>query len=130
MINNTLADFIARLNVARRKHLKTIIIEQSFLVFSLLKIFEDVGIIRGYFILDNNKIEINLKYNSGRCAFRNLVVMSKPSKKIYVDLLDLYKLKEFYSGSILVLSTSSGLFLDVDCFKYRKGGKVLLQIIL
>jgi ribosomal protein S8 len=130
MYNYTLSDFISRLNIAKRKHLKTIIIKPSNLIFSLLKIFEELGIIRGYSLLDNYKIEVYLKYHSSRCAFQNLIVVSKPSKRIYVNMLKLYKMKEFYASNILILSTDKGLMLDVNCLKYKKGGLVLLRIIL
>jgi|SRR6185312_1779718 len=128
MYNYNLSDFIARLNVAKRKHLKTIRIKPSNVVFLLLKIFEEIGIIRGYIILDTNEIEVLMKYSRSRCAFSSLVVISKPSKRIYVNMLKLFKLKELHAGSILVLSTSKGFMLDVDCLKERQGGVVLLKI--
>lgn len=130
MTNYILADFIARLNVAKRKHLKTIIIKPSIIVFSLLKIFEDIGIIRGYFIMEDYNIEVLLKYGNSRCAFSDLQIVSKPSKRVYVDMLKLHKFKEIYSSNILILSTSDGIMLDVDCLKYKKGGVLLLRIIL
>jgi len=130
MFNYTLSDFIARLNVAKRKHLKTIRIKPSNIVFSLLKIFEEIGIIRGYYVLDTNEIEVLMKYSSSRCAFNNLIVLSKPSRRIYVNMLNLYKLKELHSGSILILSTSKGYMLDINCLKERQGGVVLLKVIL
>lgn len=130
MFNYTLADFIARLNVAKRKHLKTIRIKPSNIVLSLLRIFEELGIIRGYYVLDTNEIEVLMKYSSSRCAFSNLVVISKPSKRIYVNMLNLHKLKELHAGNILILSTSKGYMLDVNCLKERQGGVVLLKITL
>lgn len=129
MYNYTLSDFISRLNVARRKHLKSIIIKPSIVVFSFLKIFEDIGIIRGYFILENYNIEVLLKYHNSRCAFTDLKVVSKPSKRVYVDMLMLRKLKEFHASDVLILSTGSGIMLDIDCLRYNKPGLVLLRVI-
>jgi ribosomal protein S8 len=129
-MNYNLADFIARLNVAKRKHLKTIIIRPSNLVFSLLKIFEDLGIIRGYSILENFNIEILLKYNNSRSAFTDIKIVSKPSKRVYVNMLKLHKIKEIYAGNILILSTSKGFMLDIECLKQHKGGIVLLRIVI
>jgi len=128
MSNYILSDFIARLNVAKRKHLKTIRIKPSNIVFNLLRIFEEIGIIRGYFVLDTYEIEVLMKYSRSRCAFSNLKVISKPSKRIYVDMLKLYKLKELHTGSVLILSTSKGYMLDINCFKECQGGVVLLKI--
>lgn len=129
MPNYILADFIARLNVAKRKHLKTIIIKPNRMIFSLLKIFEEIGIIRGYYILENYDIEILLKYGNSRCAFTDLKIVSKPSKRIYVDMLKLNKLKEFYAESIFIISTGDGLQLDIDCIKKKRGGELLLRIV-
>lgn len=128
MNNYLLSDFVARLNVAKRKHFKTIRIKPSNITFSLLRIFEELGIIRGYFILETYEIEILLKYTSSRCAFSKIEVISKPSKRIYVDLLNLNKLKERNAGSILILSTSKGYMLDIECLKERLGGVVFLKI--
>lgn len=130
MYNYTLSDFIGRLNVARRKHLKSIIIKPSKIVLSLLKIFEEMGIIRGYHILETDEIEVLLKYVESKCVFRNLIVVSKPSRRVYVDILNLYKTKELYAGSFLILSTSKGFMLDIDCFKERQGGEVLLRVLV
>lgn len=130
MFNHTLSDFIARLNVARQKHLKTIRIRPTNVAFPLLKIFEEIGIIRGYSILDTNEIEVLMKYQSSKCAFQRLIVISKPSRRIHVDMLKLYKLKELNSDSLLILSTSKGYKLDVDCLKENRGGVVLVRIIL
>jgi ribosomal protein S8 len=131
MYNYTLSDFIARINVARRKHLKSIRIKPSKIVLSLLKIFEEIGIIRGYYILEDiNEIEVLMKYANSRCVFNNLIVVSKPSRRIYANMLNLRKLKEKYAGEVLILSTSKGFLIDVDCFKERQGGVVLLRVIL
>ena len=129
MPNYIISDFISRLNVAKKNRLKTLIIAPpSKIVLEFLKIFENLGIIRGYQILDNYKIEIFLRYNRGRCAFIHLTVLSKPSKRVYVTLIKLHKLKEKYPNDILLLSTSKGLMLDVECLEQKKGGLVLLRI--
>jgi len=128
MPNYLISDFISRLNVARKNRLKTIIITPSRIILEILKIFENLGIIRGYYFLDDYKIEIILKYNRSKCAFMNLKVLSKPGKRIYVNLLNLHKLKEKYPNDILLLSTSKGLMLDIDCIKTQISGLVLIRI--
>ena len=44
-------------------------------------------------------------------------------------MLNLYKFKELHAGSMLILSTSNGYMLDVNCFKERQGGVILLKIV-
>lgn len=128
MPNYIISDFISRLNIAKKNKLKTIILAPSKIVLELLKIFEDLGIIRGYIITENYKVEVMLRYSRSRCAFQHLTVMSTPGRRIYVDLLNLHKYKEKYCSDILLLSTSKGLMLDVDCQKYKQGGLLLLRI--
>lgn len=128
MVNYIVSDFIAKLNIARRNKLKTLIIIPTSKILELLDAFEKLGIIRGYIINDEYKIEIMLRYYRGKCAFNQLFVVSKPSKRINVDLLKLHKFKEKYSSDVLLLLTSKGLMFDNDCLKYRLGGQILLRI--
>lgn len=128
MNNYTISDFISKLNIARRGRLKTIIVRPSRMVFELLKIFENLGIIRGYYIIDENCVEIMLKYQYSKCVFTNIKVVSTPSRRLYANLLKLYKIKDRYPSEIFILSTCYGLKLDIDCIKDRQGGLILLKI--
>ena len=128
MPNYIISDFISRLNIAKKNKLKKIILTPSKVVLELLKIFENLGIIRGYIVNEDYKVEVMLRYSRSRCAFQHLTVISTPGRRIYVDLLNLHKYKEKYCSDVLLLSTSKGLMLDVDCHKYRQGGLLLLRI--
>jgi ribosomal protein S8 len=128
MNNYTVSDFISKLNIARRGRLKTIIVRPSRIIFELLKIFESLGIIRGYHIIDESCVEIMLKYQYSKCVFTDIKVVSTPGRKIYASLLKLHKIKDRYPSQIYVLSTCYGLKLDIDCIKDGQGGMVLLKI--
>lgn len=128
MTNYTISDFIAKLNIARRNRLKTIIITPSKIIFELLDAFERLGIIRGYMINNENKVEIMLRYHRSKCVFNHLIVVSKPSRRIYVNILNLRKFKEKYSSDILLLLTSKGIMFDYNCEKNNLGGLLLLRI--
>jgi len=128
MNNYTISDFISKLNIARRGRLKTIIVRPSRMVFELLKIFENLGIIRGYYIIDESCVEIMLKYQHSKCVFTNIKVVSTPSRRLYANLLKLYKIKDRHPSEIFILSTCYGLKLDIDCLKDRQGGLILLRI--
>lgn len=128
MPNYIISDFISRLNIAKKNKLKTIILTPSKVVLELLQIFENLGIIRGYIVNEDYKVEVMLRYSRSRCAFQHLTVISTPGRRIYVDLLNLHKYKEKYCSDVLLLSTSKGLMLDIDCQKYKLGGLLLLRI--
>jgi ribosomal protein S8 len=128
MNNYTISDFISKLNIARRGRLKTIIVRPSRIVFELLKIFESLGVIRGYHIIDESCVEIMLKYQYSKCVFTNMKVVSTPSRRLYASVLQLHKIKDRHPSEIFILSTCYGLKLDIDCLKERQGGLVVLKI--
>jgi len=128
MVNYTISDFIAKLNIARRNRLKTLIIRPTKIVLELLDSFERLGVIRGYIVNEEQKVEIMLRYHRSKCAFTHLIVTSKPSRRIYVDMLGLRRFKEKYSSDVLLLSTSKGLMFDHNCQKENVGGLLLLRI--
>lgn len=130
MNNFMIADFISRLNIAKGGHMKSIVIKISKITLDLLKIFDNLGIIRGYNILNELEIEVFLKYNQSQAVIKKLELVSKPSKRIYVDIIKLNKLKEDYQGNILILSTNKGLLLDIDCIRNNIGGEVILRIVI
>jgi len=128
MSNHTISDFVAKLNVARRTRLKTIMVFPFSVVLQLLQIFETLGIIRGYHIIEQGYAEVMLKYNRSKPAFTNIIVVSTPGRRSYVTILELYKLKDRYPSEIFVVSTTKGLKLDIDCLKEQLGGEVILRI--
>jgi ribosomal protein S8 len=128
MTNYTISDFISKLNIARRSHLKTIIVKPSRTVFELLKVLENLGAIRGYHILDEYAVEIIMKYDQGKTVFTNIKVVSTPGRRSYLSILELYKLKDKYPNEIFILSTCDGFKLDIECFKEQLGGLLLLRI--
>jgi len=131
MPNYIVSDFVSRINVAKQTKLKSICIKPTKIILALLKIFEELGIIRGYFFLkEDYLVEVYLKYYNSRSVFLKLKVFSLPSKKVYVNLVSLQKLKEKYPSDIFILSTSKGLMLDVDCLEKGKSGMVLLKITI
>jgi small subunit ribosomal protein S8 len=128
MFNYTISDFISKLNIARKNRLRTIITRPSRMVFELLGILENLGAIRGYHIVEDSVVEVVLKYSRTRMAFTDIKVVSTPGRRIYVSVLELYKLKDRYPSEIFVLSTSEGLKLDIECIKEQLGGLVILRI--
>jgi small subunit ribosomal protein S8 len=70
--------------------------------------------------------EIILKYNKGEPAIKNIVAVSKPSKRVYVKVKDLWKLST--GLQMLIISTTSGLVTDSECKKLHLGGELFCII--
>src|SRR5271168_877019 len=129
MHNSIIPLFIAKLNIARRGHFKTIKVRASIRVMDLLKMFEELGIIRGYKILEKNFIKVYLKY-VGNYSFRNIKLISKSSRRIYVNKIQLFKLKDKNAGIyIYIISTNKGLKFDYECYREGIGGELFAKII-
>lgn len=132
MYNSNIAKLICKLNFAKRGHYKTIKIKYTKFLLSLIELLEDLGIIRGFILnkYDDN-IKIFMKYKrGGQCIFFEIKQISKSSKRIYVTLLGLYKLKNRTSKVVYILSTSKGIMIDSECLRNRLGGEVLFKVVM
>lgn len=132
MNNCTIAKFLSTLNVANRGYFVSIKVEFTDVNMRLLSMFEELGIIRGFSVVEEeNKVKVYLKYTTGgKALILNVSQVSKFSKRIYVDLIKLKQMKERHSSVIYILSTSYGFFFDFECFEKKIGGEVLLKIVL
>jgi ribosomal protein S8 len=103
------ANFISRLNLAQKNHQKTVRYKNNCkIILYFLEKMCDLGIIRYYRYLENNEIEICLKYFKGKCVFKKIEIVSTPGLRIHVNLIELIKFKDKYQGHILLVSTSQG----------------------
>ena len=125
--------FLSKLNIARQGHFVSVKVEHTAMTLRLLQMFEEIGIIRGYHILPiENKIKVVLRYVAGSFnIFFKITQVSKPSKRVFVDIMHLIKMKELESGNnIYIISTSNGIMFDSECLLNNVGGEVLLKIVM
>jgi small subunit ribosomal protein S8 len=127
---SNIGKLVYSLNAGRQAHFKTIKVQCNRLIMILLEVFENIGIIRGFFVnTELNFINIYLKYNKfDMNMFLNIKQVSKSTKRVYITLMNLLKIKEKRGACILIISTNKGILLDSDCIKHKLGGEVLIQI--
>jgi ribosomal protein S8 len=118
------------LNAGKQAHFKTIKVQCNRVVMVLLEIFENIGIIRGFSVnTEFNFIMVYLKYNKfDTNMILNIKQVSKSTKRVYITLMHLLKIKEKRGACMLILSTNKGILLDYDCIKHKLGGEVLMRI--
>lgn len=95
---------------------------------SFLQILWDEGFIVSY-IIDNqnsNRIKIFLKYKNGKPAINSIKSISKPSKRIYWSINQIWKIDS--SKNFIIFSTNKGLKTVVECKKLRLGGEPFIVI--
>jgi small subunit ribosomal protein S8 len=94
---------------------------------SFLKLLWDEGFIVGYKVvsLDKTKLEVFLKYsNTGNPIINSIKFVSKPSRRIYFSIKQIWKLDS--SKTFIIFSTSRGLMSINDCKKNKIGGEPLI----
>jgi ribosomal protein S8 len=79
-----LSDLIIRLKLAYKNHLISVKVLKNKFTIQFLDILFRIGIIRGFFILENeNNILVYLKYKNKKAVIFNIRAISKPSKRVY-----------------------------------------------
>jgi len=133
MQNSFLSIFLSKLNIAKQGHFVSVKVDNTKMTLTLLEMFEEIGIIRGYHIVSGeNKIKVVLRYVKGSFnIFFKIVQISRPGRRVYVDVMHLVKLKEKESGNnIFILSTPYGIKFDSECILQKIGGEVIIKIIM
>ena len=95
---------------------------------NFLKILWDEGFILGYKLESKNQnmLKIFLKYKNGKPAINSIKPISKPSKRIYYSIKQLWKID--HTKSFIILSTNKGLKSIIDCKKLKIGGEPIISI--
>lgn len=107
---------------------KVIVFPYSFLCNQILVVLYKEGYISGFRLLPNNSgfIEIFLKYYLGRPTISRILSVSKPSRRVYISLSDLWRSNT--CTQTLILSTSKGILSDKLSKKLNLGGELLFII--
>ncbi len=93
---------------------------------SFLKVLWQEGFITGYKIDSNNKLKIFLKYKNGQPVINSLKLVSKPSRRIYYSVKQIWKIDS--SKSFIIFSTNKGLKSILECKKLKIGGEPIIII--
>lgn len=99
---------------------------------NILNILYKEGFIRGYKkyynpIKKQLQWKVLLKYDyNGKSTIKQIVRISKPSRRVMIGIKSLWKLK---SGmGIFIISTTKGLMTDKEARFLNLGGEVLLSV--
>lgn len=96
---------------------------------SFLKILWREGFIIGYQKDKKNLdlIKIFLKYKNGKPAINNIKLITKPGKRIYCNIKQIWKINS-YENCYIIFSTNKGLKTIDECKKLRIGGEPFIFI--
>jgi small subunit ribosomal protein S8 len=96
----------------------------------VLDVLKDEGYIRGYAQVEQKgahpQIEIELKYNNGEPAIRQIKRVSTPGRRVYSGAKDIPTV--FNGLGVVILSTPKGVMSDWRAREENVGGEVLCNV--
>lgn len=95
---------------------------------SFLKILWNEGFIAGYKTSKEQpkKLKIFLKYKNNRPAINSIKLVSRPGRRIYYSINQIWKIDS--NKSFLIFSTNQGLKSVIGCKKSKIGGEPFIVI--
>jgi small subunit ribosomal protein S8 len=129
-INDPIGDMLARIRNAQQRRRPKVVMPASNLRARVLDVLAEEGYIRGYTRVEHknglNEIEIELKYQNGQPAIRELRRVSKPGRRVYSQLRDLPTVAN--GLGVAILSTPKGVMSDTRAREERVGGEILCNV--
>nr|QDA21753.1 ribosomal protein S8 [Proschkinia sp. SZCZR1824] len=110
-----------RIKKSQRANQSFVYIMRKNICESFLLILWDEGFILGYSIISKNNLKVFLKYKSGKPLINSIKTISKPSRRIYYSIKQIWKINS--SKSFLIFSTNKGLQSINSCKRLKLGGE-------
>ena len=121
-------DLFTRIKNGQKSKKSVIRVPKQTLTSKFLKILWDDGFILGY---QDSKIKLNyydvfLKYKNQKAVLKQVVFVSKPGKRVYFNVKQIWKLT-IGTGSAY-FSTNKGILSLIECKKHNVGGELFVII--
>ncbi len=127
-MQDPLADMLTRIRNAQRSGKINVDMPSSKLKANMAGVLKSEGYIEDYNVTDEAKpiLSITLRYYEGKPVITELVRISRPGLRSYVDKTELPSVRG--GLGIAVLSTSKGLITDRAARSIGVGGEVLCTV--
>jgi small subunit ribosomal protein S8 len=133
MINHPISDMLIRIQNAQAVSKGHVSIPFSNLKFKIAGLLKEEGYIgsiekrtKKYKNSTHDHIELSLKYNDGRGAIDGIKIISKPSRRMYIQAKDIKPVNSGYG--VAVISTPTGVMTSKEAKKKNIGGELLFEI--
>jgi small subunit ribosomal protein S8 len=129
-MNDPLGDMLTRIRNAQMRRRPKVSTPASNLRQRVLDVLVEEGYLRGYTRVEHKnglkEFEIELKYNNGQPAIREIARVSTPGRRVYRPVRDLRTVANGLGVSIL--STPKGVMPDWRAREENVGGEVLCNV--
>ncbi|MEQ8444020.1 MAG: 30S ribosomal protein S8 [Alphaproteobacteria bacterium] len=129
-MSDPLGDMLTRIRNGQAARKSVVPVPSSKLRQNVLDVLQREGFIRGYSETELRpglrELSIELKYQDGEPAIREVSRVSKPGRRVYSKIKDLPR---FYNGlGIQILSTPRGVMSDAEAREQNVGGEILCRV--
>ena len=128
-MTDPVSDFLIRLKNAGAARREVVLMPYSNLKNSIGVALLKIGFV-GSVVKHQKKVgaalEVGLVYENGKAKIKGVERVSKPSRRVYVGVKDIRKVKEGHGA--LVLSTPKGILTDNEARKEMVGVEALFKI--
>jgi len=129
-MNDPLGDMLTRIRNAQMRRRPKVECPASMLRANVLDVLIEEGYIRGYARVERKGempvLDIELKYNNGAPAIREIERVSKPGRRVYSPVRDL---RAVANGlGVAILSTPKGVMSDQRAREANVGGEILCNV--
>ena len=129
-MSDPLGDMLTRIRNAQMRRRPKVSSPASNMRARVLDVLIDEGYIRGYTRVDQKngtkELDIELKYNNGQPAIREIKRVSSPGRRVYSGIKTLPRP---YGGlGVTIVSTPQGVMSDSQARTKNVGGEVLCRV--
>lgn len=129
MVNDPIADMIARIKNAAGARMESVDIPASKMKMSIADILLKEGYIKAYKVIEDAKqgiLRVNLKYHNARHVITTIERVSKPGRRMYRGAEKLQTVRD--GLGISIVSTSQGVMTNTKAKTLGIGGEVLINV--
>lgn len=129
-VSDPIGDLLTRIRNAQMRRRPKMVAPASNLRMRVLDVLVEEGYIRGYTKTDHadgkSEIEVELKYNNGEPAIRQIKRVSTPGRRVYRPVRDIPTVAN--GLGVAILSTPKGILADWKAREENVGGEVLCSV--
>jgi small subunit ribosomal protein S8 len=128
-LSDPISDALTMLRNALRAKKENVDLPNSKMITSIVDILKQNGYIENSKLMEDKKqgiLRVYLKYIDTRPAIKNLMRISKPSRRVYAKAKD--KTSVLRGLGLAIVSTSQGMMTDKEAREKKIGGEIICKV--
>lgn len=127
---NIITDSFIRIKNGYDQKLESVLVLKSKKITPILDMLCVEGFIRGYTscLVNNTKLKVLLKYSGGQGSLKDIKIISKSGRRVYVNVNDLWYIYSLNGLGCFIISTSKGVLTLREALEHNTGGELICYV--